>query len=241
MKDNTCSINIVLDKSGSMINVANSTIEGFNAFLKEQKNVPGDATLSLAMFNSQYELVHNNLSLSEVPELTRETYRPSGGTALLDALGRTINTTGAYLASLKEEERPSKVIFLIMTDGEENASREFIHSKIMEMITHQQEKYSWQFIYIGANQDAIQAGAQLGIAANSSYNYTSDVRGTTRLYASTSAGMSSFRRSKIGTNFTMVDPNKDISLDQTQVGVGPVTSQEKAPSDSTENKDSKHD
>src|ERR1019366_641563 len=167
-KENLTSINIILDRSGSMEATIKDARGSFNAFLKEQKALPGEAICSLAMFDHAYDLVHDCVPLSEVKELDDKSYYARGNTALLDAIGRTINKVGTSLASMKEEERPSKVLFLIMTDGEENMSRDFNHSKVMDMINHQRDVYKWNFVFIGANQDAIKAGESMGFAANQS-------------------------------------------------------------------------
>lgn len=176
-----------------MKNLTAETITGFNTFLSDQKKVEGEATLTLATFSSDYTLVHDCTPLEKVSELTTETYRASGWTALLDALGRTINATGAKLAAMKEEDRPSKVIFVIMTDGEENYSKEFTREKIFEMITHQRDKYSWEFVFLGANQDAIKAGTSLGVSGFNSVAYIADSAGIHANYSSISSNMTAYR------------------------------------------------
>ena len=127
---NLTSINILIDASGSMAGLQKDTIGGFNTFLAEQKALPGDATLSVAMFSDDYSIVYDNLPIKEVPELTTATYRPSGSTALLDAFGRTIDRMGKRFAALPEEQRPGKVLLLVMTDGEDNCSTDYKHTKI---------------------------------------------------------------------------------------------------------------
>lgn len=229
-KENFTSINVVIDRSGSMAPLTKDTIGGFNTFLKEQKAVPGEAVLTLATFADQYTLVHDFTPISEVQELNSKTYVAGGGTALLDAIGKTIHSTGTRLSGMKEEDRPSKVIVLIMTDGEENMSREFVRAKIMDMINHQRDKYSWEFVFIGANQDAITAGHSIGVAASHSYNYSSTSVGTRAVYDSMSLGISDYRRAKVGASFAMKSPDvvaKDLQKQadlagKTQAGVGPV-------------------
>ena len=158
-KENFTSLNVILDRSGSMRKIAAETIEGFNCFLAQQQKLEGEATLTLAIFDDKYELIHDCVPLKDVQPLTSEIYYARGYTSLLDAVGKTINTTGVKLAAMAEEDRPSKVLFLIMTDGQENSSVEFVGDKIKEMINHQRDKYAWNFIFIGANQDVIMAGA----------------------------------------------------------------------------------
>ena len=205
-KDGSTAIGVVMDESGSMSHLVNDTIGGFNTFLREQKAIPGEATLTLALFNHDYKLVHDGVSLKDVPELTTFTYKPSGTTALLDAVGRTVDTMGRKFASMKEEDRPSKVVVLIMTDGEENASSDYKHARIKEMVAHQQEKYGWSFAFIGANIDSFAVGSSMGLSKGSTYSYASNSVGTQSLYSSMSAGTTNFRRSKMAANFNMVDP-----------------------------------
>lgn len=195
-KENFTSINVIIDQSGSMGHLRSDTIGGFNTFLNEQKQVPGEAIFTLCLFNTEYNLPFNFVKLAAVPDLTSELYCPSGSTALLDAVGTTINQVGAKLAAMPEEERPSKVIFLIITDGEENSSNEFTKSQIKSMISHQQDVYKWDFIFMGANIDAVAEGDALGIAARNSINYSASAAGTKSLYNSVSRSLRSYRSSK---------------------------------------------
>jgi hypothetical protein len=176
-----------------METVRMDTIGGFNEFLKTQKAAPGEATFTLVQFDDQYEIVHDGINIKEVPELIAETFVPRGWTALLDAIGRTVNTTGARLAALSEDERPSKVIFLILTDGEENKSTEFTRAKINEMIKHQTEVYQWDFVFLGANQDAIKSGESMGIKAGNSMTYVADSQGTADAFFSVGVTMCAYR------------------------------------------------
>lgn len=197
MKDNHTAIVVVLDKSSSMQNVVKETISSFNTFIAEQKKLEGTATLTFATFNHEYDLVHDYINLATAPDLDSESYKTSGYTSLLDAMGKTINSVGNKLASMPEEERPSKVLFLVMTDGAENSSVEFKDPvKIFEMVTHQKEKYNWEFVYIGANQDAIMVGSTLGVAAVNSYNYTSNSAGTKDIFGTITRGTTSYRSGK---------------------------------------------
>ena len=193
MKQNLTDINVVLDRSGSMESVRTDTIGGFNAFLKTQKEAPGEATLTLAQFDDQYEIVHNGKNIQDVPNLTAETFVPRGMTALLDAIGRTVNATGARLSAMPEDQRPGKVIFVILTDGQENKSSEFTKAKINEMIKHQKEAYRWDFVFLGANQDAIHAGTSLGINAGNTMTYAANSKGTAAAFASVGATMCAYR------------------------------------------------
>lgn len=192
-QENYTSINMVLDRSGSMTKLAVETISGFNKFLTEQKKVDGKATLTLATFASDYSLIHDCVPLDSVKDLTTETYKTGGYTALLDAVAMTIDATGRKLAAMPEDERPRKVIFVIITDGQENFSRQFDREKVFEKISHQRDKYSWEFVYIGANQDAIQEGIKFGISGSNSINYVADEVGTAAIFANVSNNTSTYR------------------------------------------------
>ncbi len=203
-KENFTAIAAILDASGSMHSLTNDTIGSFNQFLADQKAVPGEARLSLCIFNSSYRLVHDFVPLAQVPNLDTNTYHCDNSTALLDAIGTTIDALGAKLAALPEEERPSKVIVLVITDGFENASREYIKpNQVRDMVTHQREKYSWEFVYIGAGMDAITAttvGTSLGVSARNSVSSQHTAVGTRSLYANVSGSMTSYR---MGNSSTM--------------------------------------
>lgn len=163
MKEGYTHISLVLDRSGSMQTMRDDAIGGFNAFLADQQAFPGEATFTFAQFNDSYELIYPFANLQTVEPLTRETFVPSGSTALLDAIGKCINETGKHLAAMPESARPEKVIFTILTDGQENSSRAFTLAQINSMITHQQEVYKWVFIFLAANQDAFTSATRLGV------------------------------------------------------------------------------
>lgn len=187
---NYTDINILLDRSGSMQSIKNDTIGGFNNFLKSQKRDNPTAIVTLAQFNYYYELVKSAQRVSEIEELTENSYNPDGGTALLDNLTRLVHETGHRLCQLREEDRPSKVIVVIMTDGEENASTRYTLEEVKSMIRHQEDKYSWEFVYIGANQDAIKAGTSMGVKIGSSINYNATSRGVQHTFEKLSGKMS---------------------------------------------------
>ena len=213
-KENFTSINVIVDASGSMAGLTHDTIGNFNTFLKEQKEFPGEAVFTLCTFNTDYRLPHDFVKIASVPDLSSKTYVPQGGTALLDAMGTTIESVGRKLAGMPEDERPSKVIFLIITDGHENSSRRFTAEQVKAMVEHQKNVYSWEFVFMGANIDAIGTGTSLGIDARNSLNYSADSVGTRQLYKSISENMSSYR----GSNSSRAD-----FFNQTQQGVGSVT------------------
>jgi hypothetical protein len=147
MKPGYTHIAVVLDRSGSMQDVKTDTIGGFNSFLEDQKNLPGDATLTLIGFDDHYETWRDFVALKDVQALDDATFVPRGMTALLDAIGRTITETGAHLEQLPENDRPEKVVMAIMTDGLENHSLKFNAHQIGELITHQRDVYKWQFLF----------------------------------------------------------------------------------------------
>lgn len=187
------SIGIVIDRSGSMDPLVSDTCGGFNRFLADQKAVPGTADLTMVQFATDYQVVHDCLPLDKVPDLTPQTYVPNGGTALLDAIGRTVNQMGQRLAAMSEADRPGKVILVIITDGEENASKEFTREQVREMLEHQQKKYSWEILYFGANQDVFTVGSSMGIAAASSVSYAPTGRGTQDAYSEMSVRLRTIR------------------------------------------------
>ena len=193
MKKDSSDISIVLDRSGSMSSIATDTIGGFNTFLREQQSVKSDATITLAQFDNVYETVYRALDLQLAPLLTDKTFVPRGATALLDAIGRTIDETGARLAALSESERPEKVIFVILTDGEENSSSQFNAAQINAKITHQRDVYRWEFVFLGANQDAINTASQIGIGAGQALTYAADGEGASDAFESVSEKMRSYR------------------------------------------------
>ena len=194
-KENLTSIAVILDSSGSMASLTHDTIGSFNTFLKEQRAFPGEANFTLCVFNDDYSLVHDFVKIASVSDLDNITYRPSGSTALLDAMGFTMESVGTKLAALQEDERPSKVIFLVITDGQENASRHFSPAQIKDMVEHQKDKYSWEFVFFGASMDQIAAGQALGISMNNTMTYDSSSVGTQQLYSTISSSMNTYRAS----------------------------------------------
>lgn len=192
---NLTEIVCILDKSGSMGSVRMDAIGGFNQFLKDQKGLASEARLTTIFFDTDYKVFYDGENIQHVPELTTQSYVPGGWTALLDAIGKTINTVGARLSNTPEHERPSKVVVVILTDGEENSSKEFTKAQINDMITHQKNAYQWEFIYLAANQDAIKEAGAVGIDAAHAFNYVSDSAGTRDVYNSMSMSVTKARAS----------------------------------------------
>ena len=188
-------ISVILDRTGSMEEIRDDTIGGFNAFLGEQKAQDGQATLTLVQFDSQdpYEVIHRFKPIKEVPELTRETYVPRATTPLLDALGRGINDLEKSLADMDKQDRPQKVVFAVLTDGQENASHEFRKDQIMKMIKDKTEKEAWQFVFLSADLIAIGEAQDLGFQASMSMAFVKDKTGTEEVWASFSRRTTEFR------------------------------------------------
>lgn len=161
-------IEFLLDRSGSMSSIKSDIGGGFDAFVADQRTHPGRTTVSLAQFDDHYEQVYAASDVHDVPALDLV---PRGTTAMLDAIGRSITALGSRLSALAEDERPGTVIFAIMTDGLENASKEFTRAAVKALITQQEQVYNWQFLYMGADQDAIEVGAEIGIRADRSLSY----------------------------------------------------------------------
>lgn len=182
----------ILDRSGSMQNLAGAAIEGFNHFLHEQQSAPGRARLTLVLFDDEYLVPAQSLPVAEVLPLDERSYVPRNTTALLDAIGRTVDELGTRFAALPEHERPGKVIVAILTDGLENASVHETWRTVSQRIRHQTEKYAWDFLFLGANQDAIATAAQLHIAAHNAATYQADgagIRSTARSISKKSAAL----------------------------------------------------
>ena len=154
MKKNLTEVAFILDKSGSMVGLEKSTIDGYNQFLESQRKTDGDVTVSTILFNHEYHILHDRVSIKDVKPLTEADYQADGWTALYDSMGRTIDHIGKVLSETKEEERPSKVIIVTITDGMENSSVDYSHPMIKKMIEHQKNVYDWTFIFLGANFDA---------------------------------------------------------------------------------------
>lgn len=162
-------IYFLLDRSGSMQSIKADTEGGFASFVEEQRTaVSGECRVTLAQFDQHYEVVYSDKPLAEVPPLELQ---PRGSTALLDAMGRLITDAGAALAALPEEQRPGTVVVAVMTDGHENASKEWTHPAIKALVEQQTSTYNWQFLYMGADQDAIEVGASIGVPADYAVTY----------------------------------------------------------------------
>lgn len=195
MKDYT-DINLLLDRSGSMELIRDDTIGGINQFVETQKQLPGTATFSMFQFDDTFDVKIQNTPLNDVPTFTRNDLVPRGWTALLDAMARTINHVGNRLSLLNEQDRPNKVLVAVVTDGQENDSKEFNKKQVFDMVNHQKTKYGWEFVYIGANQDAISVGQSMGIASGSCLNYEATSGGIKLMAESLNAYTGNYRAGK---------------------------------------------
>jgi uncharacterized protein YegL len=178
MKKNITEVVFILDKSGSMAGLEKDTIGGFNSMLNKQKKAEGEAFVTTVLFNHQYEILHDRINARGISPITESDYEVGGTTALLDAIGFSIQKIVNVQKHTSVDQRADKVLFVITTDGMENASREFTPNKIKKMVQHQKEKYGWDFMFLGANIDAIATAAQFGIDEDFAVDYHADNIGT---------------------------------------------------------------
>ena len=183
----------ILDRSGSMGGLEADTIGGFNAMIEKQKKESGEAYVSTVLFDNTSEVIHDRLCLSAVPELTEEQYFVRGCTALLDAVGGAIHHIGNVHKYIRKEDVPDKTLFVITTDGMENASRKYTYEKVRKMIERQKEQYGWEFLFLGANIDAAREAKRFGISADRAANYYCDEEGTALNYEVISEAVSRVR------------------------------------------------
>ena len=182
MKKNLTEIVFILDRSGSMAGLEDDTIGGFNAMIQKQKGEDGEAYVSTILFDNHTEVIHDRVDIQKIAPLTWKEYYVRGCTALLDAVGKSIRHIGNVHKYAREEDRPEKTIFVITTAGMENASREYTYDRVRKMIEHEQEKYGWEFLFLGANIDAAKEAARFGITEDRAANYHADRQGTAVIY-----------------------------------------------------------
>ena len=182
MKKNLTELVFILDRSGSMAGMEADTIGGFNAMIEKQKVEPGEAYVSTVLFDTTSTVVHDRVRVAEVQPMTRRDYTPGGCTALLDAVGDAIRHIGNVHKYAREEDVPEKTVFVITTDGLENASRRHSLADVKQLISRQKEKYGWEFLFLGANIDAVGTAASMGISADRAANFRCDSRGMEKNY-----------------------------------------------------------
>lgn len=193
MKKNLTEIVFILDRSGSMAGLEKDTIGGFNAMIEKQRKEAGEAVISTVLFDNYSEVIHDRLTLDQIPQLTEKEYFVRGCTALLDAVGGAIHHIGNVHKYAREEDRPEKTIFVITTDGMENASRNYNYDRVKAMIERQKGKYGWEFLFLGANIDAAREAARFGIGADRAANYHADHEGTGVIYETVSEAICQVR------------------------------------------------
>ena len=193
MKKNLTEIVFILDRSGSMAGLEDDTIGGFNAMIEKQKREPGEAYVSTVLFDNVSEVIHDRVDIQKIRPMTRKDYYVRGCTALLDTVGKAIHHIGNVHKYAREEDLPEKTLFVITTDGIENASREYTYAKLK--IQRQTNKYGWEFIFLGANIDATREAARFGIDANHTADYHADHKGTAAVYEAVTDAVCSVRAS----------------------------------------------
>ena len=194
-KNNITDMVFILDRSGSMSGLEDDTIGGFNSMIEKQKAEPGEAYVSAVLFDHETEVLYDRVRLEDIPQMTRKEYFVRGNTALLDAIGGAVKHTIRVHRLMKPERIPDNVIFVIITDGMENSSRKYSGREVKQMIEHEKEQYGWEFLFIGANMDAITAAESIGISRDRSVNYRADRMGTRAVYASMNRAMFCMRES----------------------------------------------
>ena len=193
--NNITELVFILDRSGSMSGLESDTIGGFNSLLKKQKEQEGECFVTTVLFSNASETVHDRIPLAQVPEMTEKDYTVGGCTALLDSIGETVEHIRNVHRYIRPEDVPAHVVFAIMTDGMENASRRFSSDEIKKMIESRKEE-GWEFLFIGANIDAVETAGRFGIASDRAVNYHADKRGTKLAFCVVGKAMGACRRSE---------------------------------------------
>lgn len=193
MKRGLTELVFILDKSGSMAGLESDTIGGFNTMLGKQKVVDGECLVTTVLFDNNYELLHDRIDIRAIQPITDKEYRVGGSTALLDAMGRTMHKISNVQKQTAEGYRAENVMFVIITDGQENSSREFSRDKIKAQVEQQKEKYGWEFVFLGANIDAIETAGYYGISADKAQSYHADKEGVLLNFAVVNEAVMSFR------------------------------------------------
>jgi uncharacterized protein YegL len=197
MKKGLTELVCILDKSGSMGGLEKDTIGGYNAMLEKQQAVEGECRVTTVLFNNNYELLHDRIDSRAVSPLSEKEYQVGGSTALIDAIGGTIHKIARVQRNTADDYRAEKVMFVIITDGEENSSREYSAKRVKEMIEHEKDKYGWEFIFLGANIDAVETAGRYGIGADRAANYHADSEGVALNFCVMSEAVASYRNGAI--------------------------------------------
>ena len=192
-KNNITELVLILDRSGSMHGLETDTIGGFNSLIEKQKKTEGKCYVSTVLFDNECKVLHDRVKLENVKPMTHNDYQVGGCTALIDAIGGAIKHIGNIHKYARPEDIPAKTMFVITTDGMENASHKFSSDEVKKMIKRQKEKYGWEFLFIGANIDAVETAATFGIDKNRAVNYHADKKGTKVLYENIASAVMQMR------------------------------------------------
>ncbi len=214
MKNNITELVFILDRSGSMAGLESDTIGGFNAMIEKQKKQEGECYVSTVLFDNVSEVLHDRVKLSEIKPMTDKDYTVRGCTALIDAIGGAIHHIGNVHKYARPEDVPEHTMFIITTDGIENASRRYTSEEVKAMIERQKEKYGWEFLFIGANIDAVETAAEYGIGADRAVNYNADSEGTSVVYSSVARAVCNVRANAC----LEADWSEDINADYERRG-----------------------
>ena len=210
MKKNLTELVFILDRSGSMSGLESDTIGGFNAMIEKQKMQDGECIVSTVLFDDESKVIHDRVSLDNIKPMTEDDYFVGGCTALIDAIGGAIHHIGNVHKYARPEDVPENTIFIITTDGQENASHRYSSDKVKQMIERQKDKYGWEFLFIGANIDAVETAKRYGIDRNRAVNYNADAQGTSVLYETVSKAVCNVRASKCMAENWSEDIDKDF-------------------------------
>lgn len=212
MKKGLTELVFILDKSGSMTGLEADTIGGFNSMLNKQKTVDGECRITTVLFDNHYELLHDRIDIEAINPMTDKEYQVGGSTALLDAIGRTVEKISKVQKRTAEEYRAEKVMFVIITDGEENSSRKYTAEKVKALIEQQKKEFGWEFIFLGANIDAVQTAGRFGIDKNRAVNYVADSKGTRLNYEAMACAVAEYRETGYVDEECLEEIRKDAKL-----------------------------
>lgn len=202
MKENLTELVFILDRSGSMQSLTADTIGGFNSLIEKQRRETGECLVSTVLFNNNSEVLHDRKPLSEIREMTSAEYSAQGGTALIDAIGAAIHHIENIHKYARPEDVPQHTLFVIITDGMENSSHMYTSDKVKKMIERQKSKYGWEFLFIGANIDAVETAQSFGISKDRAVDYLADSEGTDTVYNTVCAAVSMVRKAKLSKNWS---------------------------------------
>ncbi|MCR5783253.1 MAG: VWA domain-containing protein [Clostridia bacterium] len=211
MNKNLTEMVFILDRSGSMASLVSDTIGGYNSLLEKQRQEEGEAAVTTVLFDDKYDVVCDNIDIRKAKPMTDKVYYARGMTALLDAIGKTVNTVAARQQNAVESAVPAKTVVVIMTDGLENASKEYQYSDIKALIERQQKEFGWEFLFMGANIDAIGVAGKMGISASRAANYHADNIGTKKNFSAVNAAFSAVRSAGVMPDHWKQDIDKDYN------------------------------